>query len=164
MVGKVYKPGGLTNRLRTVDKQIRSAANKAINTAANQVQTELIAVVKTWETKLTFSIERAAPIKRLVMIGGTKDAVKIWFYVDEGTKPHLIFPKPGKMLAFKPKYSARTRPIANFNVGTGESSGSTVFSKGVAHPGTKARKFAGFAGLKAMDTLMFVFRQELKKL
>lgn len=163
MVRKVYKPGALTNRIRQVDRNIRAAANLAVDAAARLAQANLIAVVATWETKLTFSIQRAAPIKRLILVGGQGDAVKVWGYVDQGTKPHLIFPKEGKLLAFKPGYSPRTRPIANFNTGSGKASGETVFSRGVAHPGTKARKFAGYAGLQAFDVLLFTFKKELKK-
>lgn len=67
---------------------------------------------------------------------------KIWRYVDEGTRPHLIMPKKaGGRLVFQLGYSPRTTPIANAHVGTGMASGAWRSPQMVNHPGTVARQF-----------------------
>lgn len=67
---------------------------------------------------------------------------EIWRYVDEGTEPHTIRPKGNYPLRFRGGYSARTAPVARFNVGSGESSGAWVSTYGVQHPGSEAREFS----------------------
>jgi len=60
------------------------------------------------------------------------------------TKGPYPIPKiivPGKFLRFRTGYSARTAPIAKFNVGTGMANGGWVTKKQVMHPGIKKRKF-----------------------
>lgn len=67
---------------------------------------------------------------------------KIWRYVDEGTRPHLILPRvPGGRLKFRTGYSPRTLPIAQAHMGTGTASGAFVSAEQVNHPGTEAREF-----------------------
>ena len=67
---------------------------------------------------------------------------EIWGYVDEGTKPHIIQPKGNYPLKFRGGYSARTAPVARFNVGNGEASGQWVSTYFVQHPGSEAREFS----------------------
>jgi len=69
----------------------------------------------------------------------TQDA--IYRYVDEGTRPHIIAPrKPGGVLVFRGRYTAKTIPHLLVSR-AGGASGATVFARVVHHPGTKARKF-----------------------
>jgi len=97
--------------------------------------------------KTTETWEHEPQFDRLIQVGpasveilvGTDD--KIYRYVDEGTKPHLI-PKgrPG-LLAFPSGYVAKTT-VNVIGSKAGGSYGDTVFVHGqVHHPGTKARNF-----------------------
>lgn len=86
---------------------------------------------------------------------------KIYEYVSEGTKPHLIFPKRAKALRFAAKSRAKTRPrvIAS---GQGSKSGKVIFSKGVIHPGTTAREFHRIIGEKWSKKYPTIMRKHLK--
>lgn len=72
--------------------------------------------------------------------------VKVWTndeiygYVNYGTRPHRIEPRRAKVLAFPSSSTPKTTPNV-IGSGAGGSSGPTVFSAGVNHPGTKARNF-----------------------
>lgn len=65
---------------------------------------------------------------------------KIYSYVSEGTPEHLILPVDARALRFRAGYIAKTKPgiIQSF---AGGPYGKVVFSAGVLHPGTEARKF-----------------------
>lgn len=65
----------------------------------------------------------------------------VWHYVDRGTKPHEIRPRKAKVLAFPSVFTPKTQP-RSLKSGSGSVAGPTVFSKGVRHPGTKARNFS----------------------
>ena len=66
---------------------------------------------------------------------------KIYEYVDKGTKPHIIRPKRAQFLRFQTGYRAKTTP-GIIGSSSGGRSGDIVYSQGVRHPGTKARKFS----------------------
>lgn len=101
-------------------------------------------VVAQWEHQPRFKKDlRVQPM----LISGTLEVVganaAIFRWVDEGTRPHLIpgFVSPDVTLKFQTAYSARTAPIAQYNVGTGRATGSWRSAKQVHHPGTEAREF-----------------------
>ena len=66
---------------------------------------------------------------------------KIYGYVDEGTRPHIIRPKRAKALAFPSVFAPKTRPKSLVST-AGKSGGATVFAQEVHHPGSKAREFS----------------------
>lgn len=116
----------------------RQALAAAARDVANGVEGDFKATTATWKHKVAFtkivSIE-PSPIEILV---GTDD--EIYRYVDEGTRPHLIFAKNAKVLAFPSAYSAKTAPrVIGSQAGGG--SGPTLFRPYVEHPGTEARQF-----------------------
>lgn len=100
-------------------------------------------VVRQWSHKMPFKAQReqgkSYQVVKIVPQGKNK---KIWYYVDLGTKPHVIRAKNKPFLAFQSGYSARTAPIAKFNQGTGRKFGAWRKVKEVNHPGTKPRKFS----------------------
>lgn len=103
-----------------------------------EVKKDFEATTSTWENKPKFeqiiSLSGGAGV-----LVGTDD--EIYRYVDEGTKPHDIFPKSGKVLSFKTGHKAKTQPGV-IGSGSGGSSGSQIFRPYVRHPGTKPRGFA----------------------
>lgn len=100
-------------------------------------------VVKQWRHKMSFKAQRTQgksyQVVKIIPQGRHK---KIWYYVDLGTKPHVIRAKNKPFLAFQTGYSARTAPIAKFNQGTGQKFGAWRRVKQVNHPGNKPRKFS----------------------
>jgi len=100
---------------------------------------------ETWEHKPKFyCVRRPRRLTRntlnVQMRFGTDD--QVWNWLDQGTRPHAIYPKKvGGTLAFPSTYRAKTTPNRLRSSGGG-SSGPTIFAKGVQHPGTKARRWS----------------------
>lgn len=102
------------------------------------VDKDFDATVKTWEHSVRFDKEFESGRSRIRFSTMTSDP--IYGYVSGGTRPHRIVPKRAKVLAFPGTYTAKTAPGV-IGSRSGGSSGETVYSKGVMHPGTKARNF-----------------------
>lgn len=130
---KVLKP----KRLK--EKDMRLALLNGLRSAAKGVEKDYKATVATWKTPVEFETIISLRGSRAEFLVGTNS--KIYQYVDEGTKPHVILPKRAKMLRFQTGYRAKTTPNV---IGStqGGANGSIVYSKGVMHPGTKARNFS----------------------
>lgn len=96
------------------------------------------ATVRTWEHKPKFDKEFQQSDSRIRIFTGTAD--EVYGYVSKGTKPHIIRPRRARALHFLGTYSAKTSP-GTIEAKSGGSSGADVFSRGVRHPGTKARDF-----------------------
>lgn len=110
----------------------------AMEQVAKGITEDFEKTTATWKHQPEFK-SRVTLGKTVNLIVGTTD--EIYGYVDRGTKPHIIRPKKAKVLAFPGgKYHAKTKPRFIGSM-PGGSSGATVFSQEVHHPGTKARKF-----------------------
>lgn len=133
--------------LRQLDKTVRNAVLTSIQNASDDIQSTSRDVVRAWKNKPDFKDEFTIDPKRIECIlkpKGSGRVLKIFGYVDKGTKGPYLIPKvllPGRMLKFRTGYSARTMPIAKYNVGSGTSFGGWVSKKQVVHPGIKPRKF-----------------------
>lgn len=136
---KVLKPKALKQ------KEMRLELLNGLRAAAKAVEKDYKLTTATWEHKPTFETVIALGSTKAEFLVGTDDP--IYRYVDEGTKPHLILPKKATRLHFFAGGSAKTKPGV-----IGSSSGSKgnreVFSKGVFHPGTKARNFSKLINAK----------------
>lgn len=147
----------VTAALKAIDREIRQGVIDDTRIVADRQAARLNDVTRKWKNKVKFSRltkQARGQTRQLIVAEGTDKALEIFGYVDEGTEAHLIFPKkPGGKLAFQSNYSARTAPIANSKAGTGKSSGKTIFSEGVLHPGTEARDFTGYTQLQAEEEL-----------
>lgn len=89
----------------------------------------------TWQHDVPFTASRTADGFTV----GTDDA--IYGYVDQGTKPHIIEAKAGKMLAFSTGGSPKSR-VRSIIASRGSKGSKRVFARRVRHPGTKARGFS----------------------
>jgi hypothetical protein len=138
---------GLRAHLISVDTQLQKELRAVVEDTSTDLKAYFEKVTKDWTHKVKF---RRKMKVSAVLIEGTVQAVgqhrKIWLYVDQGTKAHIIRAKNGRALAFQLNYDPRTRPGAGNTPpqsgGAGKSSGDRVFAKVVRHPGTKARQFA----------------------
>lgn len=74
---------------------------------------------------------------------GSAEGVQKWTWLDEGTRPHVIRPRRAKRLRFQRGGFRAKTSVGKFESGAGKpASGPVIFSKGVRHPGTKARGWA----------------------
>lgn len=138
---------GMRAHLISVDTQLQKELRTVVEDTSAELKFFFEGVVKDWTHKPKFRRKMTVTDK---LIEGTVQAVgenkKIWGYVDQGTKPHIIRPKRASVLKFQLGYDPRTRPGAGNTPpqsgGSGKASGDVVFRHEVHHPGTKARQFA----------------------
>lgn len=120
-------------------------ADKILKAVRRATENEVGAIVKDL-LKTTTSWSKPA---RFVARVGPKGATvrtdnDIWNMLDEGTKPHLIFPKAGRLLRFPANYAAKTR-AKSLSSGPGGASGPIRFARIVRHPGTYPRRWTEIA-------------------
>lgn len=141
--------GRLTSVIRSRDRSLRRRLLGVVEQAAYDAQGYHQSITSQWKSKPDWRVlilhDERVIIGRLVAADSKS---QIWRYVDEGTgagrpggHPYLIFPRRAPMLRFQTGYSARTKPVARFNVGTGRAFGPFVSKPFVIHPGIKAREF-----------------------
>ena len=104
---------------------------------AVEVRTDYEKTTRTWDKRPVFIIKFADNHMKATV--GTDN--KIYEYVDEGTRPHIIKPKrPGYPLRFNTPFKPKTQ-VMQIKSGSGFTGTNTVRAMLVHHPGTKARKF-----------------------
>ena len=119
-------------------KELKRAIENAGNMSAKAVEADFVSTVTTWEHKPKFTIEHTRDSGEWDV--GTDD--KIYGYVSEGTRAHVIKPKDGKRLVFfRTGFKAKS-VIGSRRSNIGKKANKDLtFAKQVQHPGTEARKF-----------------------
>jgi len=123
------------------EKDMKQVISKSLDKEAERVKKEYESTVSTWNTKPKFIIKRktSEPQTRIIKPAAGK-AKKIYTFVDQGTRPHIIRPKRAKVLAFKTGGLSKTTP-GRLKARRGRLGTKQVFSQMVSHPGSKARNF-----------------------
>lgn len=114
--------------------KMRQVIANTLNEQALAIKVDFEITVASWDNKPSFSI-RASGWQREIGTDGD-----IYSMLNAGTKAHRINPKRGKVLKFSGPFSAKTVPNQIMS-GPGSQGSAETFSKGVNHPGTKARNW-----------------------
>ena len=114
------------------------ALKDSVYKTASLVQRDLQSTTRTWQHKPKFDITITQQGENYIVAVGTDD--KIYLFVSEGTKPHVIAAKRSPYLAFQGGYRAKTR-VGIIGSQEGGAFGEMQFRKKVKHPGSKARRF-----------------------
>lgn len=114
-------------------KALRTACDDALSQGAADAAAKLARPASNWRhgVPMTTSVQDDAAT------AGTDD--KVYSYVSDGTRQHVIVAKKAKVLAFGPS-APKTTP-GSLSPGGGSRGAASTFRKRVNHPGTKARKF-----------------------
>lgn len=129
---KAVKPSKLKN------EAIYKAMEAEAKLAANDLELEFMLTTATWKHDVKFEkLIQVGPASVEILVD-TDD--EIYRYVNEGTRAHRIEPKNATVLAFPSLFRPKSEPGKQTS-STGFIGGPTVFSRGVDHPGTKARRF-----------------------
>ena len=131
------------------EKAFRKKIDKEMQKFGEEIKREFEDITSDWASKNRLKMTVEMKIKTdstTVTIKPQKqgDALRIFQYVDGGTKPHIIKPKASNKtgrLFFNSGYKPKTLPIARAHVGPGISTGPLVAAQVVHHPGTKPRLF-----------------------
>jgi hypothetical protein len=149
----VYQRRMIRKPARQSATEIRKAKAELealIREHGNEIKREFEGVVSDWsnESRPKFLVQTKITTKELRVevrphLRGKQSRIFGW--VDRGTKPYVIRPKPSNkrgLLFFRLGYQAKTLPIARAHVGAGTANGPLVAAKKVNHPGIKARLFS----------------------
>lgn len=142
-MGNSRRVGSLRQALLDFNVRAKNEVAKEMIQIGKDLRKEHQDVVSDWEHKPDFGASTQFVQNSIsVEIKVKGQHKKIWRYVDEGTRPHLILPRTeGGRLKFRTGYSPRTLPVAQAHMGTGTASGPFVSVAQVNHPGTEAREF-----------------------
>ena len=101
-------------------------------------------VVEDWKHKPGFQGRKVIRSNSItVYVYPTGEHKMIWYYVDQGTKPHVIKAVRAPMLKFKTGYIAKTAAQpARLVSGGGRATGPWVSKASVNHPGSEGRGFS----------------------
>lgn len=130
----------LRKKLIQVDKDLRKELGKAAQEAGKILKRDHEKVVSSWKHKVKFGYVYDVSVDGIsanVYAYGAN--AKIFFWVNDGTKPHIIRPKRSKYLKFRTNYKPKTAR-GGFG-GPGKAEGGWVSAKEVHHPGIRAREF-----------------------
>lgn len=126
----------IPNKRLAEPARIIRACENALDGAALAAKADFGVTTRTWSerSKPDFEISRGKLLREILISGD------IYGFVNDGTAPHRITAAPGKFLAFRVPYVAKTNPrvIAS---GPGNVGGTLVFAQVVNHPGNAAREF-----------------------
>jgi hypothetical protein len=134
-------PSVLEAKTLLLEKTLTVQSQIALQRAGDAVRTSLTSDKyfqnHTNKTAGSFSLVRSGEMGMAV-----RSRAKVAFFLDQGTKPHIIRPKAAKgFVGPLPQgqsrgHRANARQVLAFQIG-----GRTIFRRQVNHPGTKAKHF-----------------------
>ena len=128
----------------------------ALDTTAEQIRTDFLTTVQTWNHNPEFKIDRGVWDRRIY----TVDEIYAW--VNNGTEPHTIAPVTKKALRFLTGGRAKTEP--GFIGSTSGAVGSAeVVTKRVNHPGGRPRRFDEEIGNKWQEEFPAIMQQQINQ-
>lgn len=104
---------------------------------------------RNWNHKPKFL--RRVEARQTEIVGETSTSQDLYVWTSDGTRPHLIRPKTGHVLAFKTQIRAKTRRGSLLSQAA--QYGKPVFAQVVHHPGTEAREFPKAAKKDARQSM-----------
>lgn len=122
-------------------KNIQQAVKKAATNLGKRVGKQYDELTGNWNDPPEFTQRVDARATRTTV--EVKTLNKKYRWVNLGTKPHPIDPKPDNpigLLVFQKDYTAATRP-RSLETRRATKSGPTIFAKHVEHPGSEPRHF-----------------------
>lgn len=115
---------------------MRRVIENTLNAQAKAIKVDLALPAQTWRHKAPATIAKTGPYERTITVDDP-----IYVMLNDGTKPHDIKPKkPGGMLRFQGPFRAKTVPN-EIRSNKGSVGAVVTWSRGVHHPGTKARNW-----------------------
>lgn len=139
----LFQIKGIRPKKLQVDS-IRLELLNELRRQGKETEAEFAKTVATWNDKPKFESEISlSGGDAMVLTGptGSDEAVQHFEWVDQGTKPHIIRPRRGRVLRFSSKFTPKTRK-GWIGSQRGGPSGDPVYAPVVHHPGTQARELS----------------------
>lgn len=143
-------------------KEYWQAIERGTRKTAALIQKDFNATTRTWDHKPKFDITITQYPNSFEIIAGTDDKIYLW--VSEGTKPHVIAAKRSPYLIFQGGYRAKTRVgIIGSQAGGRDPNGEWFRKQQVQHPGFPGRQFIGKIKKRRQTTFRQQVNQEIAK-
>jgi hypothetical protein len=120
-------------------KSIQTHIRKAVNDTLTTIQKDFQRTTRTWKTSVIFVIHKSV-VSGNTLSGSVGTDNKIYGYVNDGTRAHIIRPKRARALRFRTGYRAKTK-YRVLSSSSGGAYGAYAYAQVVHHPGTKPREF-----------------------
>lgn len=133
---------------------MRRVIENTLTAQAKAIKVDLALPQQTWRHKAPVSIE-AKPYERTITVEDP-----IYVMLNEGTKPHDIKPKRGGVLRFQGPFRPKTVPN-EIRSNKGSVGNVVTWSRGVHHPGTKARNWDRVIAKKWRERLGSIFQRAI---
>ena len=114
---------------------------RAVRDSLSYAHQQFMRTTTTWTHKPSFRIEGPEWISSRAIGGSVSTDDETYVLVNQGAKPHPIFPRRAKRLRFMSVYRAKTKP-RKLSSYPGGKSGREVYALKVYHPGFEGRQFA----------------------
>ncbi len=140
-----------------VNRLIKEQLDDAANYIGSEIVKDFEKTTETWEHKPDFRYKIRQRAGDTVVTVGPEDNPDAYpfLWVDEGTRPHSIFAKPGKFLKYQGDFKPKTTP-RKIGSQQGGKSGEWVWRIHAPHPGIKEpRHFS--------DTIAEVWQEKVAK-
>lgn len=133
---------------------MRRVIENTLTAQASAIKVDLALPAATWRHKAPVSIE-TKPYERTIMVDD-----EVYAMLNEGTRAHEIKPKPGGVLRFQGPFRAKTVPN-EIRSNKGSVGNVVTWSRGVHHPGTKARNWDRVIAKKWRERLGGIFQRAI---
>ena len=123
-------------RYRRIARKLPGALDDGVHELAQEALGLYQKTTATWKRQPTFEAQHRSTGRWTV---GTDDRIYGW--VDQGTRPHIITARNALVLRFTVPFTAKTKPrhITSY---AGSRGNQWVSKRSVQHPGTQARHFS----------------------
>lgn len=135
-------------------KRLVRGLENGLTASAKAAKVDFDTTTQTWARRPAFTIEEQ-PGQRTISTDN-----EVYGYVNDGTRPHIIRAKNGKVLVFGTPHSAKTA-VRVIGSGAGSRGTTMVKVKQVRHPGTDAREFDAVIAEKWEDQLPVTVQRAL---
>lgn len=121
--------------------RLRSELNLVLGTSLNVIEADYRLTFATWRHRPRLFRRKLRSGEFDVGVYPNTPAGKIWYYVNDGTRPHKIRARKARVLRFFKGGTAKTRR-GIIPAGTGsKGTDGPIFRREVDHPGNAARNF-----------------------
>lgn len=131
----------ITPPKQTWSKTMTAEIAKATTDTLNTMKHDFERTVRGWNTRVIFTTQKSLKVSGDSLRGSVGTDNKIYGYVNNGTRAHIIRPKRAKALRFRTGYRPKTQFRTLISKSGGGAYGPYAYAQVVRHPGTAPREF-----------------------
>lgn len=142
-------------KARSLARPMRSIITNTLNAQAKAIKVDFGVTTQTWEHDAPMTISSPSTYTREITVNDP-----IYAMLNAGTRAHDIKPRRGRLLRFTGPFRSKTVPN-EIRSRKGTKGNVTIWSRGVHHPGTKARNWDRVIGKKWRERIGDIFQRAI---